>query len=189
MRAFLVLAAAALSVVSVPAKAVYTVTIGPTTVYGTDVIDISGSGCDTPGGPVGSQCPGSGRSFYTGLVSGTGEATTPGSPADVIFRSFNVFRGQFDIDLIYDGTTLIGTSLIGQSQPSSGCTNSAICRTELITFSARSFAVTLTDTSTGISQILAPVPEPTTWAMMLIGFAAIGCGVRRNRRSVRSQTA
>ncbi|HEV2044556.1 MAG TPA: PEPxxWA-CTERM sorting domain-containing protein, partial [Sphingomicrobium sp.] len=28
-----------------------------------------------------------------------------------------------------------------------------------------------------------PVPEPATWAMMLVGFGAIGIGMRRRRRS------
>lgn len=32
------------------------------------------------------------------------------------------------------------------------------------------------------------VPEPSTWAMMLLGFAAIGLGVRRGR-SVFAQVA
>jgi hypothetical protein len=27
-----------------------------------------------------------------------------------------------------------------------------------------------------------PVPEPSTWAMMLLGFGAVGMAVRRNRR-------
>jgi hypothetical protein len=35
--------------------------------------------------------------------------------------------------------------------------------------------------STGTSQVLAPVPEPGTWAMMLIGFGAIGASMRRRR--------
>lgn len=34
------------------------------------------------------------------------------------------------------------------------------------------------------SQIAAAVPEPSTWAMMLMGFGAIGAGMRRRRRSV-----
>jgi outer membrane lipase/esterase len=36
--------------------------------------------------------------------------------------------------------------------------------------------------ATGINAQLAPVPEPSTWAFMLIGFAAIGYTMRRARR-------
>ena len=28
----------------------------------------------------------------------------------------------------------------------------------------------------------AAVPEPSTWAMMLVGFGALGCAMRRRRR-------
>jgi hypothetical protein len=31
---------------------------------------------------------------------------------------------------------------------------------------------------------LAPVPEPSTWAMLLFGFAAVGLALRRGRRRI-----
>ena len=34
-----------------------------------------------------------------------------------------------------------------------------------------------------------PVPESTTWAMMLLGFAAAGYSMRRRRRAAFSQIA
>ena len=33
-----------------------------------------------------------------------------------------------------------------------------------------------------------PVPEPATWAMMLLGFASIGLVLRRNRKMIRRST-
>ena len=30
--------------------------------------------------------------------------------------------------------------------------------------------------------VVSPVPEPTTWAMMLLGFGAIGFAARRSRK-------
>jgi outer membrane lipase/esterase len=36
--------------------------------------------------------------------------------------------------------------------------------------------------ATGITAQVAPVPEPSTWAMLLIGFGAIGYSMRRARR-------
>ena len=40
-----------------------------------------------------------------------------------------------------------------------------------------------------ISLSLAPVPEPATWAMMIIGFAGIGMTLRRRRRTQLPQLA
>jgi len=37
--------------------------------------------------------------------------------------------------------------------------------------------------------ILAPVPEPATWAMMLVGFAGIGMAMRRRRNPALAQLA
>jgi len=34
-----------------------------------------------------------------------------------------------------------------------------------------------------------PVPEPATWAMMLVGFAGIGMSLRRRRQTVLAQIA
>jgi len=36
---------------------------------------------------------------------------------------------------------------------------------------------------------IAPVPEPATWAMMLLGFGAIGVAMRRRRRPALAQVA
>jgi hypothetical protein len=36
---------------------------------------------------------------------------------------------------------------------------------------------------------VAGVPEPTTWAMLLLGFGAIGIGMRRRRSSMLPQLA
>lgn len=44
---------------------------------------------------------------------------------------------------------------------------------------------TITCTGTDCTISTGAVPEPATWAMMLLGFGAIGCGMRRKRRSLR----
>jgi hypothetical protein len=36
-----------------------------------------------------------------------------------------------------------------------------------------------------ISARTPPVPEPATWAMMLVGFGGIGMAMRRGRRGVK----
>ena len=47
--------------------------------------------------------------------------------------------------------------------------------------------------NTGVDNIVvaasAPVPEPATWAMMLLGFGAIGRVLRRGRRTVKTAPA
>ncbi|QDZ09087.1 PEP-CTERM sorting domain-containing protein [Sphingomonas panacisoli] len=44
-------------------------------------------------------------------------------------------------------------------------------------------ALTYGTTSTAsIYRALAPVPEPTTWAMMIVGFGLVGSAMRRSRK-------
>lgn len=52
------------------------------------------------------------------------------------------------------------------------------------TFRSSNFAINVLDTNTRLTRSLAPLPEPATWAMMLLGIAAIGAAMRRSRRRV-----
>lgn len=65
-----------------------------------------------------------------------------------------------------------------------------------LTFAGSPFNITLTDfvvryqslagsgrATSGVGIPVESVPEPTTWAMMLIGFGAMGYSIRRRRRS------
>lgn len=38
------------------------------------------------------------------------------------------------------------------------------------------------DLGNGISLTISPVPEPSTWALMILGFGAVGYGMRRRSR-------
>ena len=38
---------------------------------------------------------------------------------------------------------------------------------------------------TGLGSIAGSLPEPSTWALMLLGFGAIGAAMRRTRKSDR----
>jgi hypothetical protein len=40
-----------------------------------------------------------------------------------------------------------------------------------------------------VTILTAAVPEPATWAMMLLGFGAIGLSMRKRRRPVLAQIA
>jgi PEP-CTERM motif-containing protein len=56
----------------------------------------------------------------------------------------------------------------------------------LYTFNAGSGGGTV---SGNASFLQSPVPEPATWAMMLIGFGGMGVAMRRRRRPVLAQVA
>lgn len=45
----------------------------------------------------------------------------------------------------------------------------------------------LTDRALFGIAIVDPIPEPASWAMMLLGFGAVGAGLRQRRRTVRFQ--
>ena len=94
-----------------------------------------------------------------------------------------------------DYSELTGTQII-TTPPADGNQGSARTNGRL-TFSALSGnAITgLTLTSSGNSLevdnfgVKSAVPEPGTWAMMLIGFGAVGVGMRRSRKAGRTLQA
>lgn len=180
MRKFFSLGAIALGIVAAPASATLTVVIEPTLAYGTDTVAIfantSGSVCGV------NLCPGSGIFPYQTIVSPfVATQIADGPNGELRFSGQDRGFNTTTVSLFFNGGTLIGDSLVGLTQLSPFCPTGNLCRTDTFSYTASSFAVTLTDSRTGTSQILAPVPEPTTWAMMLLGFGAIGFAMRRRR--------
>ena len=45
-------------------------------------------------------------------------------------------------------------------------------------FSVTGIAITLVDSQTGIGRVMLPLPEPSTWGMMLLGFALAGLALQ-----------
>ncbi len=84
-------------------------------------------------------------------------------------------RNQFVVALSFYNGVLLSSSLTGQFFPSAPGANPV---TE-IAFGASNFAVRVLDTTTGVTRIVAPIPEPATWAMMLLGFGAVGFSMRQ----------
>jgi hypothetical protein len=91
-------------------------------------------------------------------------------PSNVV----NVFSGV-------NGTgTLLATATFGQN-----CTPACTANRESLTFAnARSVQFSPNANGTGIDNVvLNAVPEPATWAMMLVGFGMVGHSMRRRKAS------
>jgi hypothetical protein len=72
----------------------------------------------------------------------------------------------------------------GGADSQSGSENLSLVAGDIFAFDQRSLDNEFGFATTTISNFSAPtgVPEPATWAMMLLGFGAIGYSMRRNRR-------
>lgn len=139
-----------------------------------------------------------------GQADVTGAEITLGGPANDLFNmlSGNIFltgnaaidyiefgltgNGSGTVDFIItgsDGTTSFLNQLIG-----SGNTHYAFSTTGNSTITNVRFVADSPLQLTLLKQVridptVGAVPEPATWAMMLIGFGAIGVSLRRRRRS------
>ena len=76
-----------------------------------------------------------------------------------------------------------GDNLIGLSATSGANTFYGFAFTTNSVLNSFGFGTVPGATITATSAIPAAVPEPATWAMMLIGFGAVGFSVRRRRQS------
>lgn len=189
MRTISVVAALVLSAIAAPASAAFTLTIDPTVAYGTRTLNIYATNAGTVCGQ--SPCSGSGSFFYETIARTLFPAPqiADGPNGELRFRFQDRAKSDTFVTLVFGSAGyLLSSSLSGFVELNAPCLGS-ICQDETATYTAQSFAVTLTDTETGISRILAPVPEPSTWAMMLVGFGAIGLRLRRKQRTLlRHQT-
>ena len=118
-----------------------------------------------------------------GTYSFNVQSTTPvnGSATDVDFTS-----------VWLTGTGIIGSILIN---PTSGSTDLAehYALTDLF-LGAGTYTLHMSGTRGRLSTYtgdisFAAVPEPSTWAMMLLGFGAVGFAMRRRRRPALMQLA
>lgn len=172
MKAFSYLATSILAVVAAPAQAAFMISLDDVPATGTLRTDFI---CSDP-----STCPTTFDPYET-LVNGNL------SPQITTLNGIFSFNGQdrprsaYNVNLLFSGGALISSSLTGVWFPLPGIANPNIT----ITFAATNFSVNVTDTTTGVTRILAPVPEPATWAMMLVGFCAVGAAMRKFRSSRR----
>lgn len=150
---------------------------------------------------------GSGGGTFTGALS-SGELeffTFFATVGDALTIRTNSVSGQFDtgLSLLFDPTgptlasdAISSLNLLAEDDDSGGGFLSLINFTATQTgnfafavggFSGSSgnFNVSLA----GNTGVAAAVPEPGTWAMMLIGFGAIGFGMRRRRPAMITRAA
>jgi len=114
---------------------------------------------------------------------------------DVTDQDFNQF--MFSLQLVDDGTVKVYYALAGGSgwtlaSPTAGIFQAANANNTYLLQGGLFSAVMVSSTSPikeykqnsiTLGSIPAPVPEPATWAMMLLGFAGIGFALRRGRRN------
>lgn len=111
-------------------------------------------------------------------------ATISGQPYTISFWLLNNGGAPSSFTASFGSTTLLSLT----NPPAFGFTlysfdAIASSSSTQLQFSARNDpAYFAFDNVSVVSNTAAAVPEPSTWAMMLIGFVALGVGLRRNRR-------
>lgn len=156
---------------------------------------------NTPGHPCSAASrggQGDAASALTGMLFQTGTSTSLSDAAGFTSGiSFFYVANAAGTVQIFDGVNGTGNLLasLGLSSNAVGCRapyNADFCPFSLVTlgfsgtgrsvvFGGTAGHIVLDDISLGVVSL----PEPASWAMMLIGFAAVGAALRRNsRRSV-----
>ena len=99
--------------------------------------------------------------------------------------SFNFFTGS-------SIATLSFFEMIGPVNGGDPCTTGPVAGTCLITFPDAAVIGIQTDTGsvllTAVSATAGTVPEPSTWAMLLLGFAGLGYAGLRQRAAIRRKS-
>lgn len=125
---------------------------------------------------------------YTNNVFGATTTTLFGIDAftDALVRATNPNAGIYtnvgSLGLALTSTDLLGFDISGFSGAGFFSVNNNFYGIDLTTGGATLIGGIGTQGITGIT--IAAVPEPGTWAMMLMGFAGVGVALRRRRRPV-----
>ncbi len=127
-------------------------------------------------------------SAYTNNFNTSAGTTLFGIDAftDSLLRSTNANAGTYTsvglLGILLGSTDALGFDISGTSGAGFFSVGNNFYGVNLTTGSATLIGALGTQGITGIT--IAAVPEPGTWAMMLIGFGAIGVAVRRRRREL-----
>ena len=139
------------------------------------------------------------------ITDGAGFAAISDAPANssnlfqtltIDITNFDFNQYMFSIQLVNDGTIFVYYALASgggwvQASPLGGIAQAANANntyllsgdtfTQIMIFSNSPIKL-FKQNSVTLGSIPAPVPEPATWAMMLLGFGGIGMALRRSRR-------
>ncbi len=188
MKAFLVLAGATLAFAT-PAAAQQLVTNG-----GFETGSLTGftqtGNTGFTGVSSGSGIPASGTyaAFFGPIGSNGGItqalATTSGQSYLISFDLQNLNGGSNFYDVLFGGVSLFSASNSGAfGYTNFSTTATATGASTLLAFNFRNDPSFFTLDNVSVTAVNGAVPEPATWAMMLIGFGAIGASMRRRRRA------
>ena len=143
------------------------------TAIGSNIIDVS------------FLIPGSNTSaFVTGFGAVFSDVDLAGSTSLQFFGANNILLGNWDVPALAGNETLsflgvlFGQPVVSRVRITSG--NAALGPG--VTESGGRDLVVMDDFIFGEPTLAAAVPEPSTWAMLLVGFAGIGLALRPRRR-------
>ena len=139
------------------------------------------------------------------ITDGAGFAAISDAPANsqnlfqtltIDITNFDFNQYMFSIQLVNDGTIFVYYQLASgggwnQANPVGGIFQAANANntyllqgdvfTQIMIYSTSPIKL-FKQNSVTLGTVPAPVPEPATWAMMLLGFGGIGLAMRRSRR-------
>ena len=113
-----------------------------------------------------------------GTPTGTGPASLDftGSGGSTGLDFLSLAPGLNQIFWIGDGLTGIGTGAVQRFTVPTGATRLYLGTSDGFEWNNNSGVITAT-----VTALVSGVPEPSTWAMMLVGFGAAGFALRRRR--------
>ena len=115
-----------------------------------------------------------------------------GSFEDVLWSDIGDTKEFFDETggvLTFD-TALLGEQILGIHFGGAGEFDQSVTVFYLFNFATPTTSITLNQDGFSDSILVGgAIPEPATWAMMLLGFGAVGFAMRRRRREFLPQTA
>lgn len=175
MRTAIIVSALTLSAISSPASATYTVT----GIYGDSVRTTVTLACNSasPIGCQGNTGYGTNSVTYQSYFS-AGPYLTIANEGDTFFSGLELqYHSFFSFTINNMNGILTGRDLSINYYSNQCAYGGAI-------------GCILTDGATATAfNVTGGVPEPSTWAMMLLGFGAIGYSMRRSRKVARSLSA